>query len=85
MIIDTLREFSDQPITITVNDETYEIIIFYFNFFDLINFILMHSVGSIPHGAEVDRPLVYADYYFLEALKRKSDIESGKGLKLTDF
>ncbi len=49
------------------------------------NFILMHSVGSIPHGAEVDRPLVYADYYFLEALKRKSDIESGKGLKLTDF
>ncbi len=27
LIIDTLREFSDQPITITVNDETYEIII----------------------------------------------------------
>ena len=31
------------------------------------NFILMHSVGSIPHGAEIDVPLNYADYYFLEA------------------
>ena len=35
------------------------------------NFILMHSVGSIPHGAEIDVPLNYADYYFLEALMRK--------------
>lgn len=34
-------------------------------------FILDHSVGSIPHGAELDVPLVYADYYFLEALLRK--------------
>jgi chondroitin AC lyase len=30
----------------------------------------MHSVGSIPHNAEIDVPLVYADYYFLEALQR---------------
>ena len=37
-------------------------------------FILMHSVGSIPHNAEVDMPLNYADYYYLEALKRKADI-----------
>ena len=42
------------------------------------NFILMHSVGSIPHGAEIDVPLNYADYYFLEALIRKQNIESGK-------
>ena len=35
------------------------------------NFILMHSVGSIPHGAEIDKPLVYADYYYLEAIDRK--------------
>ncbi len=34
------------------------------------NFLLMHSVGSIPHGAEIDVPLSYADYYFLEALTR---------------
>lgn len=33
-------------------------------------FILMHSVGSIPHNSEVDVPLTYADYYFLEALHR---------------
>jgi len=39
------------------------------------NFILMHSVGSIPHGVEIDVPLNYADYYFLEALKRKKDLE----------
>lgn len=38
------------------------------------NFILMHSVGSIPHGAEVDRPLSYADYYYLEAMSRKRHI-----------
>lgn len=39
------------------------------------NFILMHSVGSIPHGAEIDVPLNYADYYFLEALMRKRNAE----------
>lgn len=36
------------------------------------HFLLMHSVGSIPHGAEIDKPLVYADYYFLEAIYRKN-------------
>lgn len=39
------------------------------------NFLLMHSVGSIPHGHEIDVPLNYADYYFLEALLRKKGIE----------
>ncbi|GAL82088.1 glucuronyl hydrolase [Algibacter lectus] len=33
-------------------------------------FILKHSVGSIPHGQEIDVPLNYADYYYLEALLR---------------
>ena len=40
-------------------------------------FILMHSVGSIPHGGSIDVPLNYADYYFLEALVRKGNIEKG--------
>lgn len=40
------------------------------------NFLLMHSVGSIPHNSEIDVPLNYADYYFLEALKRKREIEN---------
>ncbi len=39
------------------------------------NFLLRHSVGSIPHGHEIDVPLNYADYYFLEALVRKQAIE----------
>lgn len=34
------------------------------------NFILKHSVGSLPDNSEVDVPLTYADYYFLEALHR---------------
>ncbi len=34
------------------------------------NFILMHSVGHKPAKSEVDVPLVYADYYYLEGLLR---------------
>ena len=37
------------------------------------NFVLKHSVGSLPHNNEIDVPLSYADYYFLEALIRKRD------------
>jgi unsaturated chondroitin disaccharide hydrolase len=33
-------------------------------------FILQHSVGHIPQNTEVDVPLSYADYYFIEALSR---------------
>ena len=42
------------------------------------HFLLMHSVASIPHGHEIDVPLNYADYYFLEALTRKKKLESKK-------
>jgi chondroitin AC lyase len=38
------------------------------------NFLLTHSVGSIPNNSEIDVPLVYADYYFIEALKRYQQI-----------
>ena len=38
-------------------------------------FILMHSVGSLPNGSEIDTPLNYADYYYLEALKRFMDLK----------
>ncbi len=34
------------------------------------NFLLKHCVGHLPGDSEVDVPLVYADYYFLEALLR---------------
>ena len=33
-------------------------------------YILDHSVGSIPHNSEVDVPIIYADYYYIEALMR---------------
>lgn len=45
------------------------------------NFILMHSVGSIPHNQEIDVPLNYADYYFLESLIRKRNLEKGESLR----
>ena len=38
-------------------------------------FILMHSTGSLPHNSEVDTPINYADYYYLEAMKRYLDIK----------
>ncbi len=38
-------------------------------------FILMHSVGSVPHGSNIDVPLNYADYYFLEALIRRKNLQ----------
>lgn len=40
------------------------------------NFLLMYSVGNLPRDIEVDVPLNYADYYFLEALKRKKALEN---------
>ncbi|WP_226332690.1 AGE family epimerase/isomerase [Echinicola marina] len=48
-------------------------------------FLLDHSVGSKPHDAEVDVPLVYADYYYVEALIRAnnyalSNMNNGSGL-----
>lgn len=33
-------------------------------------FLLLHAVGQYPQGKEIDAPLAYADYYFLEALLR---------------
>lgn len=33
-------------------------------------FLLKHSTGNLPSNREIDVPLIYADYYFLEALTR---------------
>lgn len=43
-------------------------------------FILKHSVGSIPHGGEIDVPLTYADYYYVEALMRYRRMLEGRPL-----
>ncbi len=37
-------------------------------------FILDHSTGHHPAGSEIDVPIIYADYYYLEALMRKRDV-----------
>lgn len=37
-------------------------------------FILKHSVGHKPGNSEIDTPLNYADYYFIEALMRYIDL-----------
>jgi rhamnogalacturonyl hydrolase YesR len=34
------------------------------------NFLLKHSVGHLPGNSEIDVPLTYADYYYIEALLR---------------
>jgi rhamnogalacturonyl hydrolase YesR len=39
-------------------------------------FLLKHSVGSFPHNAEIDVPIVYADYYYLEALLRYEKLKN---------
>lgn len=38
-------------------------------------FLLLHSTGNYPKSDEIDAPISYADYYFMEALHRKYIIE----------
>lgn len=45
------------------------------------NFILKHSTGNYPINSEIDSPLTYADYYYVEALIRyKRKINTGKSI-----
>lgn len=39
-------------------------------------FLLDHSTGSKAHDSEVDVPLIYADYYYLEALGRLAKLDN---------
>lgn len=43
-------------------------------------FILLNSTGSKPSNSEVDVPLSYADYYYLEALLRSKKLKENKPL-----
>lgn len=38
-------------------------------------FLLLHSTGHHPGGDEIDVPINYADYYYLEALARKEALK----------
>ena len=39
-------------------------------------FLLLHSTGGKMLGFEIDQPLVYADYYYMEALLRKKEVKN---------
>ena len=39
--------------------------------------ILLHSVGSKPLHSEVDVGVIYADYYLLEAIRRRGALKTG--------
>jgi len=41
-------------------------------------FLLKHATGHKPAGKEIDVPLNYADYYFLEALLRLKGTQAGR-------
>ena len=43
---------------------------------DVYGFLLKHSTGYKKKNSEVDKPLTYADYYFLEALLRWKAIKT---------
>ena len=43
-------------------------------------FILLHSTGHKPAKSEVDVPMIYADYYYLEALTRSIKLKEKKSL-----
>lgn len=38
---------------------------------------LLHSVGHHPAGSEIDASIIYADYYYLEALLRAKRLQEG--------
>ncbi|KAA6340755.1 Unsaturated chondroitin disaccharide hydrolase [termite gut metagenome] len=41
---------------------------------------LLHSVGHKPNNSEVDASIIYADYYYIEALLRWKKIREGKSI-----
>lgn len=43
-------------------------------------FILVHSTGNKPANSEIDVPISYADYYYLEALLRQDRLEKHKSV-----
>jgi unsaturated chondroitin disaccharide hydrolase len=44
------------------------------------NAFLLHSTGHKPNGGEVDASIIYADYYYIEALLRLKKIQDGKNI-----
>jgi hypothetical protein len=45
---------------------------------DSKGFLLLHSTGHKPNNSEINAPIIYADYYYLEALLRKQRLYKGE-------
>lgn len=43
-------------------------------------FILLHSTGHLPSKGEIDVPIDYADYYYLEAVIRAKKLKEGRSI-----
>ena len=41
---------------------------------------LLHSTGHKPAGSEIDASIIYADYYYIEALLRMKKLKAGKDI-----
>jgi len=44
------------------------------------NAFLMHSTGHNPNRSEIDASIIYADYYYIEALLRLKKLQDGKSI-----
>lgn len=44
------------------------------------NAFLLHSTGHKPAGGEIDASIIYADYYYIEALLRAKKLKEGKSI-----
>ncbi|WP_276500176.1 glycoside hydrolase family 88 protein [Terrimonas pollutisoli] len=47
---------------------------------DANNAFLLHSTGHKPNGGEIDASIIYADYYYIEALLRLKRLQEGKAI-----
>lgn len=47
------------------------------------NAFLLHSTGHKPNGGEIDASIIYADYYYMEALLRLKKLQEGKDISGT--
>ncbi|HVV06379.1 MAG TPA: hypothetical protein VHC96_19240 [Puia sp.] len=70
------REYLDvaEQIIVTLSSSNYHAIVGSNG-----GFILKHSVGHLPARSEVDVPLTYADYYFVEAMLRYKQLGEKDG------
>lgn len=44
------------------------------------NSFLLHSTGHHPAGSEIDYSIIYADYYYIEALNRLAHLDEASGI-----